>query len=199
MSMRVALLLLCGSLMSLTGCASSGAGEERASMSRVVRSPDRERVMQSAMVILKREFGRVAETPDGRRIVSEPLEFRTASDSGTVRDYVGGKSTMRRIATFSCASRGDTVLAQLRVDVEREDSDRVESSSQSQQQSRFSDTPSQTPVERDAGVSKKQNQAWVFVKRDLQLERALLEELQSVFEPPPDESLPQKPTAKSAD
>lgn len=198
--MRLALLLLCGSLMALVGCAAGGAGDERASMSRVVRCSERDRVMQAAMVILKREFGRVSETSDGRRIISEPLEFRTASDSGTVRDYVGGKSTMRRIASFTCTPRGETVLAQLRVDVEREDSDRVESSQQSQQQpSRFSDTPSQTPVERDAGVSRKQNQAWIFVKRDLQLERVLLEELQSVFEPPPDESLPQKSSAKPAE
>lgn len=190
--LRPALLMSLGLLsMGLAGCATDGDREQRASMSRIVHEADVQRVVAQAADILRREFGRVSIDTAGRRISTQPLEYQAASDSGTARDFVGAKSTLRRVATFNCTARGETVLAQLRVDVEREESDRIQA--QPQDPGRFGDSPAQTPIERDAGVSRTQNQAWVFVKRDLRLERLLLEELQSVFETPP--TTDSRPTA----
>ncbi|MFN0136477.1 MAG: hypothetical protein ACKVS9_10235 [Phycisphaerae bacterium] len=188
MNRRVALLGMGLLALCLTGCATDGDREQRASMSRVVSEPDAQRVLGRAAEILRREFGRVTIDAPGRRINTQPIEYQSASDSGTARDFVGARSTLRRVATFNCAARGETVLVQLRVDIEREESDRIQA--QPQESGRFGDSPGHTPIERDAGVTRAQNQAWVFVKRDLRLERLLLEELQAVFEPPPAESQP---------
>jgi hypothetical protein len=174
------LLLVVPATWCLTGC--SGGLETRRFQSRVIEGASPDEVFQAAQVVLRREFGRVQVDPGARRIVSEPAEYRTSSESGTARDFYGGRSTMRRTAHFSVAPRGDGTVAQLRVDIERQDTDRREVFQPDR--NRISDAPSQTPIERDAATSTEQNTVWTFVRRDRQLERALLTELQERFAPP---------------
>lgn len=174
-------------LVLFTGCAATG-DDERAFQSRVIRSGDADRVLLAAAEVVRREFGRVAVDRGARRCVSDPVEFRVTSGSGSTRDLYGGASTLRRIAYFQCARRGESVVAQLRVDVERENSDRM--AGVPQEPGRFGDSPAQTPVERDAATTTRQNQAWLLVKRDFQLERQLLEDLQAEFDPAAREATP---------
>ncbi|MBU0617648.1 MAG: hypothetical protein KKI02_08015 [Planctomycetes bacterium] len=170
-------------LLCLVGC--SQGMETRSFQPRVIDEASPDDVLLAAQVLLRREFGRVDIEPGARRIVSQPVEYQTSSESGTARDLYGGRSTMRRIAHFAVAKRGDGSIARLRIEVERMDTARREAFRPDQ--GRISDAPSQTPIERDAATTTRQNTVWTFVKRDRRLERALLAELQEQFAPEPDE------------
>jgi hypothetical protein len=185
-----ALLVLLPPLL-LAGCTS--ATQTRTFQSRVIQTASPDDVFVAAQVLLRREFGRLNIETQARRIVSEPVEYRTSSESGTARDFYGGRSTMRRTAHFALAPRGDGVVARLRIEIERQDTDRREVFQPDRH--RLSDAPSQTPIERDAATSTQQNTVWTFVKRDSRLERALLAELQEQFAPQPEEVGSVVPTA----
>ena len=65
-------------------------------------------------------------------------------------------------------------MAELRIDIEREDTRRRIGY---QQESRLTDAPSHTPIQRDAATTERQNTVWTLVRRDRRLERDLLNEL----------------------
>ena len=178
-------------LLCLLGC---GQGmETRTFQARMIRGTSPDDVLLVAQKVLGREFGRLEIAPGTRRIVSQPVEYQTSSESGTARDLYGGRSTMRRIAHFAVAKRGDGSIARLRIEVERMDTARREAFRPDQ--GRISDAPSQTPIERDAATTTRQNTVWTFVKRDRRLERAFLAELQEQFTPEPEEIQPAQPAA----
>jgi hypothetical protein len=186
-----ALLTLVLTLPGLTGC--SQGLEVRSFQSRVIQAAAPDEVFHAAQVILRREFGHLTVDADARRIVSQPVEYRTSSESGTARDLYGGRSTMRRIAHFAVAPRADGAVARLRIEVERQDTTRQEVFQPDRD--RLSDAPGRTPIERDAATSTRQNTVWTFVKRDLPLERALLAELQEQFAPQAEEAEATQPAA----
>jgi hypothetical protein len=140
-------------------------------------------VLTAASAILRREFGRVTIDREAHTIVSQPVEFRTTRDSGTARDLYRGRSTMRRIAQFSLGRRGGSTVARLRIDIERRDTARTLSAQPPT--GRISDSHAQTPIERDAATTERQNTVWSRVRRDRKLERLLLEELRERFVTPP--------------
>lgn len=169
-------------LIGLTGC--TRGLETSGFQSRVVAAPPDE-VFQAGQLLLRREFGRLTVEPDVRQAVSQPVEYHTSAGSGTTRDLYRGRSTMRRIAHFSVVRRSDQSVARLRIDVERQDTARREVFRP--ESYRLSDAPSQTPIERDAATTTRQNTVWTFVRRDRSLERALLAELEERFAPKPEE------------
>jgi hypothetical protein len=178
------LLALVPVLFGLTGC--TQGLEARTFQTRVIHAASADEVFRAAQVILRREFGRLQVDSEGRRIVAEPVEYRTSSESGTARDLYGGRSTMRRTADFVVTPRSDGAVARLRIGLERQDTARREVFRP--EHGRFSDAPGQrTAIERDAATSTQQNTVWTFVKRDRRLERALLEELQEQFAPESEE------------
>ena len=164
---------------------------------RVIRPASPEDVFRTAQVVLRREFGPLEVDRDAHRIDSRPEEYRTATGSGTARDLYGGWSTMRRVAHFSMSSRSDGVVVRLRVDLERQDTSRREIFQP--ESHRLSDTPDQTPIQRDAATTARQNTVWTFVKRDQRLERALLAELQEQFAPAPIEAEDAQPAERPLD
>lgn len=146
---------------------------------------DADTVLAAAEVALKREFLRLNVDRSARRITSEPEEFTTVSDSGTSRDIIRAGTSMRRIAICSVSPRSpSSSLMRLRIDVQRQDTARRSAVTPPEQ--RLGDAPAYTPLERDAATTRDQNTVWTFVRRDRQLERALLEQVQDLFatEPP---------------
>lgn len=181
---------------------SSGCAEDlesRQFQTRLV-SADADTVLQAAEVALRREFPRVTVDRAAGRITSEPLEYTTATESGTSRDLVRGASSMRRVAACSVSPRGERAVLRLRIDVQRQDTARRDVVQP--EQGRISDTPGYTPIDRDSATTREQNAVWTFVRRDRQLERALLEEIQGLFADDaekPTSSQPQSQEASAAD
>ena len=179
-------LLLC-----LTGC--HQGLETRTFQSRMIGTASPEEVFRAAQIILRREFGPLTIESEGRGLVSQRVEYRTSSESGTARDLYGGRSTMGRIAHFAVAERGEDTVARLRIDIERQDTTRQEAFQPDRH--RISDAPGQTAIERDAATTTRQNTVWTFVKRDRRLERTLLAELEEQFAPEPEEMQSVQPAA----
>lgn len=173
--MLIILAMLAGGLVA--GCAAQGARSRF--QERTIQSESEEQVLQVAEALLRREFRRVTRG-EGERLVTVPMEYTTTRDSGAARDLYGGRSTMRRTATFELGRRGGRLVARLRVDIEREDADRRPV--MRPQGHRITDAPAdETPLMADAATTSDQNTIWTFVRRDTSLERALLVELQEHF------------------
>ncbi len=163
-------------LLATIGCAPEL--EARRFRSRALPGVTAEEAFEQASDIMRREFGRAATDRTGMTVESGPEEFITASDTGTARDLVGASSTMRRRATMRIRRRGDATLAEIRIDIERRDSERRRvAASSAHQDSRIDDLPARTPIEREAATTDEQNTVWTQVRRDDALERALLDEL----------------------
>ena len=181
-------------VLGLTGC---GAGlETRSFQTRVIPTAGPDEVFSAAQVLMRREFGHLKLEENSRRFVTQPVEYQTSSDSGTARDYYGGRSTMRRIAYFSVSGRDGGSVVRLRIDLERKDTERQEAFQP--QVNRVSDTPGHTPIQHDAATTTRQNTVWTFVKRDRRLERSLLFELQEQFAPEPEGTPAEPPLAEQA-
>ncbi len=168
-------------LLGVVGCSGPGNARERF-QERIIADADTDVVLAEAAAVLRREFGRVAMDDNGRRLVTQSVEFVTERESGTARDLYRGRSTMRRSATFDVGRRGEAVIARIRIDVEREDT--VRQRVMHPRGYRLSDTPgSETAVDRDAATTEAQNTTWTYVRRDRRLERALLDELRERLAP----------------
>lgn len=164
--------------------------------SRVVPDAEADALLDAAGRILRREFGPLEFEREARRIMSASRTYTTARDSGTARDLYGGRTNMRKVAHFSVGRRGDALTARLRIDVEREDTRRA--SMLQPTPGRFGDGPSFTPIQQDAATTHEQNTVWTIVRRDRQLERALLEELVETFAPPVETADPGVDTVEPA-
>lgn len=164
----------------LGGCTQGLSGN--ASQTRVFQAALPDDVFNAAIVILQREFGRLTINREGRTILSEPMEFRTAANTGSARGLVGARTSMRQQARFSVGRRGAGAIARLRIDVERKDTQQQRI--RQYQGSRLSDAPGgNTPIERDAATTRRQNTVWTRVRRDRTMERALLNELHEALAP----------------
>ena len=180
MRLSLAALLVLPTLLVLSGCSQrSGLTGQQA---RVIQASDADEVLAAAATLLRREFGRVHIDAEDRTIVTEPAAYDTTRESGTARDLYRGRSTMRRVAHFSVEKRGDATIARLRIDIERQDTERMRGFQP--ETTRISDSPAYTPIDRDAATTERQNTVWSFVRRDQRLERSLLAELQERFAPP---------------
>lgn len=141
---------------------------------------DADTALAAANTVLRDDFDRLNVDRVARRIVSEPQEYSTQSESQTSRDLVRARSAMRRIATCNVVSRGpDSSQIRLRIERQREDTARTEQTEPGQY--RLSDSPAYTPVERDAATTPRQNTVWTSIGRDAAMERSILGELERQF------------------
>lgn len=195
--LSMAALLCCAAW--LVGC---GAELEVQMTAREVAG-DADAVLAAAASVLRQDFDRWSIDRAARKITTEPAEYTTRSDSGSSRDLVKGQSTMRRTGTLIVAARGGRTLVKVRVDRERLDTSRRESSEPPAY--RLSDAPGSTPIERDSARTETQNQYWVSAGRDARIERFVLDELERLFPinpdspPSPAASTPPKVTSDRTD
>lgn len=182
---RIAIGLTCAALLlsgGLTGgCASTRTPTElRASLPITGATPAE--VMLAAEEVLGREFARLDVDRQAQTITAEPTEYVASASTGTAGDLYGRRSRMRRTASFATESRGGTTRAWLRIDIERQDTQR--SRVMQRTSGRLSDTPGYTPIEEDAATTTEQNEVWTRVRRDRTLERDLLREISDRFAEP---------------
>jgi len=101
-----------------------------------------------------------------------PEEYEQRGGTGRIRDEaVGYRNRLRRTATLVIQETPTGSVAKCRVQVERLDTSdhRVFSSNE-----QFGDVPNETPIDREAGVTPRQQQVWTALPRDRDLERRIL-------------------------
>lgn len=165
-------------VIACAGCSSQT--DFSAAQARVIDAPADE-VLRAAEALLRQEFGGVRIERQSRRLITEPTEFTTSSESGTARDLVRARSRMRRTASLTVVEREGGSLARVRVDMDRLDSAQREAVQP--EAYRLSDSPGYTAIERDAATTRRQNAVWTPVGRDRGLERTLLTDLEAKFNP----------------
>jgi hypothetical protein len=104
-------------------------------------------------------------------------EYDQKGGTGRIRDSaIQYRNRMRRTATIVVSPRGGGCIAKCVVRVERLDTadHRVFQDNQ-----RFTDYPTATPIDRDASLSAKQDQAWTPMPRDRSLEMQILDVIRS--------------------
>ena len=180
MTLRICVILAATLIASLTCGCQDPARSVSGLQERAITGGDTDAVLAEAAVVLRREFGRVRVNPSNHSIETAYVEFSAAHDTGAARELVGAKSLMRRRAFFMLGQRGETIVARLRVEVERRDSE--QQSITHPRGARLSDSPGQeSAIDRDAATTTEQNSVWTLVRRDTPLERQLLQELQEKF------------------
>ncbi len=127
-----------------------------------------------AGVYAMRQWFRLEEiAPETGTIRSATEEYQQRGGTGRIRDSaIGYPNRMRRTATLVFQDTANGAIAKCIVRVQRLDTadhrvfrDNV----------RFQDYPGDTPIDRDAGVSDRQREAWTDMPRDRSLERDILD------------------------
>lgn len=183
-------------LGALAGCGTDA--EVRMSAREIGGQPDA--VLAAATTVLRQDFDRWTIDRTARTITTEPAEYNTRTDSGSSRDLVKARSTMRRTATVIVEPRGPRTLVKVRVEKQRLDTSRREAAEP--QSYRLSDAPGYTPIERDSARTQTQNEYWVSAGRDPRIEKFVLDELEREFPvepaPPPPTSAPTTATSTAS-
>ncbi len=164
----LAALLLAG------GCTAPGGIASTAYQSRAIALP-LDQAFDAAVPIMREQFGRIVLDRPNWTITAPPEVFRAAGEAGgSAREYLGARGTLRRSATLRFRPRDGAAAAEVRVDIERREAGRSPAGPPS---SRLTDSPAETPMDRDAAITERQQAAWVRVRRDARLEREVLDAL----------------------
>lgn len=175
------LMMLCGVLPPLAGCASGTSAEPSRAATRVIRDAGSDDVMLAAQDVLQREFGRVSRDRQAA-MRTAAVEFTTTqAAAGGPRDLLR-PTRLRRHAWCAVTPRDGGALVRLRVDVERQEVRRQPEFAQDS--SRRGDSPgAYSAIQEYAATTPEQNSNWVFVERDSRMERALLDQIEDFFVP----------------
>lgn len=159
------------------GCselASGGIGGERGeSWSRVtLPKVSRAEAFDAGVYAMRQWFRLESVAPESGSVQSVMSEYEQKGGTGRIRDAaLGYRNRMRRQATLVVEESSAGSVARCIVKVERLDTadHRV-----FRDQTRFEDYPTETPIDREAGVSARQDEAWTEMPRDRGLEREIL-------------------------
>lgn len=149
------------------------SGWSQATLSNVSRA-----AAYQAGVYAMRQWFRLADaSPADGVIKGMPEEYEQKGGTGRIRDEaVGYRNRMRRTAMVVIQETPTGCAAKCRVQVERLDTadHRVFRSNE-----QFGDVPNETPIDREAGVTPRQEQVWTAMPRDRDLERQILDVLRA--------------------
>ena len=131
---------------------------------------------QAGTYAMQQWFRGVDPRPSCGLIRGLATEYTQSGGTERIRDVIGFPNRMRRRGTLSIQPLGDGCRLICRVDRERLDTSdhRI-----FRQQRSINDLPNQTPIERDAGLTASQEQAWTSLPRDRALEQDILELIRS--------------------
>lgn len=175
-------------LAALAGCSEMGGeglgGERTEGWSQaMLPNVPRDEAFDAGVHALRQWF-RLEEVSATDGVVRSAItEFDQKGGTGRIRDAaIGYSNRMRHRATLIVTGQGTGSVAKCMVSVERLDTadHRV-----FRDQERFQDYPTETPIDRDAGISSSQDQVWTPMPRDRKLEQEILGVLRNRATPSP--------------
>ena len=121
---------------------------------------------------MRQWFRRVDPQPGEGLVKRLATEYTQAGGTERLRDTIGFRNRLRRIGTLTVVPRGAGCVVSCRIDRQRLDTADHRVFRQNEQ---LNDLPNRTPLERDAGLSAKQEQVWTDLPRDRALELQTLD------------------------
>lgn len=131
-----------------------------------------DRATEATKASLQQWFGQVNVQPGSTLLVQGgPSEYTQKGGGDRIRDTVGFNNRLRRTATVQIRPMDDGCQIQCVVERQRLDTadHRV-----LQENRGGSDVPNATPIERDAGLTRDQQDSWTDLPRDRDMERTIL-------------------------
>jgi hypothetical protein len=135
-----------------------------------------DQAMELARRVLAKEGFRLKSVDkDQLRIETQPSEQTVRGGEGRLRDtVVKVPNRVRRTATLEFSDRGDELRAFCQVKIERLETGDFRVFAQQRQ---FNDVPTETPIDREAATTARQNTVWSSAGRDEAMEREILADL----------------------
>jgi len=118
--------------------------------------------------VMSQYFSIASADPETGKIICRPEPVTAA------RDRLLGSSPARHSATMRIRQKGDEVFADLRVEIQRQDSAAIR---YMQPVTVDTELPSRTPAQETAPLTAEQDQAWQTTGRNESLERTILADL----------------------
>lgn len=130
-----------------------------------------------------RQWFRIEENSSAQGLIrGAPSEYDQRGGSGRLRDAaLKFPNRLRRTATLVVRPQGTGADVRCMVRVERLDTADMRVFRDNE---RFEDNPSDTPIDREAGVTSSQDQVWTEISRDRTLEREILDVVRNRLSPP---------------
>lgn len=179
---RIAASAFCGAILAIGGPACSGltsatepAGGSGGATPLALPNTSTDAAFDAGLAAMRHYYNQVDSNPTLGKIESGQVEYDQAGGTGRFRDdALKFRNRMRHKATLWITRSDSGTLARCQVRVQRLDTadHRV-----FRDQQRFNDLPNTTPIDREAGVSSIQNQAWTELPRDRKREREILQVL----------------------
>jgi hypothetical protein len=157
--------------MTTLGCAAPGAARPRGSVARY-NGVSQEAVFDVAESALAEHFQIDRREPATGTLTAAPKESVEREAGATLRQVRGGRERLRRTAEVRVDSAGGgTVLVTAAVQIQR-----LETEARRTFAREFAtrDTPTETPIDLEAGATPEQTATWTTRGRDEALERAIL-------------------------
>lgn len=129
----------------------------------------------AGLTAMRQYFNHVDAIRAEGRLVSGWAEYDQKGGTGRLRDAtLNYRNRLRRRATLWIRPTESGAVAKCQVRTQRLD---TADHRLFEQQQQFNDLPNSTPIDREAGTTTDQNQAWTEMQRDRQMERELLQVL----------------------
>lgn len=177
--LRLALILGWAPLAGCSELAGEGLGSPRAEGWSQVALPkvSRAEAFDAGVYAMRQWFRLENVAPEGGLVQSSLSEYDQKGGTGRIRDAaIGYRNRMRRQASLVVEDTQNGSIARCIVKVERLDTADHRVFRDNEQ---FQDYPTETPIDRDAGISARQDEVWTEMPRDRGLEREILSVLKN--------------------
>lgn len=185
MTWRIVAICLPAAALSMVGACSEGGSGGTARPQRMT-SPSKavfiestaDQSYQAGVYAMRQWFPRLELTPEEGRIVAQAVEYDQRGGTERLRDVAGPRNRMRRrgmMVVSVAGSRG--AQAECMIEVERLDT--ADHRTFYREHNRADDLPTETPIDRDAGLTAPQQEVWTLIARDRALEREILNVVRS--------------------
>ena len=132
------------------------------------------RAFAAGKTVMSQHFSIASADSERGKIISRPEPIEAS------RDRLLGSSPARQVATLRIRQKGDEIFADLRVEIQRQDTGAIRLM---QPVTVDTELPSRTPAQETAPLTADQNQAWQTTGRNESLERTILADLLNSLAP----------------